>query len=146
MGLSAKDVCARLGMSKQNFYQSGVSNKIARTYPFGNHFPLYDEHDVKQWELAIKRRRGLIALGRLQSKARLVDAIKLDEELDLPCPNCSGYAVADKGDTAEDYLRMVEAGTFPERWWCEQCGVSPAPPAPASRPKRTKTAKKIKQR
>lgn len=121
--MTSREVCDRLGLSRQSLNQSGVGEKIAKSYPFGARFPLYDEDDVREWQLALRRRRGLIALGRRGEKSSLLSALEIGDVYDLQCPKCRGWAIGDPEESAEKYLAQVEAGYWPRRVWCPDHGV-----------------------
>jgi hypothetical protein len=100
-----------------------VADKITKDYPFGPRFPLYDEDDVREWQLALERRRGLIALGRRGEKSSLVSAIGIGDVYDHVCPKCQDWALADPEATTKKYLALVNAGKWPRRVWCPEHGV-----------------------
>jgi len=110
-GLTSLEVCALLGLSRQMLKQSGIGAIIPKQYPFGPRYPLYDEHEAHMWKDALNRRKALIAFGRLNEKASLLEAITIDpdEALDCECQKCHGWAYAESLDF--------------KRVWCAEHGV-----------------------
>jgi hypothetical protein len=122
-GMTSKEVCATLGMSRQMFKQSGLSERITKAFPFGPKFPLYDDREVSEWRTALLRRRGMIALGRWASRQHpLIEAPLEDDRYDVDCPTCGGWAMGDPLE-ADEYLAAITAGRWPTRIWCPKCGI-----------------------
>lgn len=124
-GLSSSKTCRILGLTRQNLSQSRVGGKIPKTFPFGKNLPLYSARAVAEWKIALLRRRGMIALGRLPKKFPLVKAIDLDDEFDWQCPRagCAKFAIADKEKSVQVYMDLVNRGVFPRRVWCAEHGI-----------------------
>lgn len=122
-GCTSQEICARLGLSRQMLNQSGVGAAIAKAYPFGARYPLYSESDVIQWAFALKRHRGLVALGRRNKKASLLSAIDIADTWDEECSKCGGWALADPEEDAAAYLAAFNAGKWPRRVWCVKHGI-----------------------
>ena len=122
-GYTSKEVCDKLRRTRQALHQAGIFKKLRVEYPFGGRNPLYNEADVMEWDMAIMRYDGLVALGRISPKSPLVNATNIEDRLDDECPKCEGYAVADNEATVEEYLALVAKGKFPRRVWCPKCGV-----------------------
>lgn len=108
-GCPSSEICRRLRRGRQNLHRAGVFGalRVVAT-PFGKNAPLYDEADVARWEKALRRRDGLVALGRLVSTSSLSDSLTLGKKYDIRCPRCKGIAVHDPSE--------------PGRIWCPVCG------------------------
>jgi hypothetical protein len=118
------ELLAALGMSRQNFNQSGL-NEVIPAVLLGsepkpgkrdNRHKLYDADTVREWLYWLRVRRGWIALGVLPGDAPLLpEGGRIPEgvetgEYSEPCPICGGDAVAPK--------RYAD-----DRVWCAEHGV-----------------------
>jgi ribosomal protein S27AE len=111
-GYTSKEVCALLRRSRAGLKGSGLMDALGKSYPFGPRNPLYDRADVEQWQLALQRHDGLVALRRRHPKTPLRHATQIGDAHDATCPKCGGWAMADP-----------EAGDERRRLWCSVCGV-----------------------
>ncbi len=111
--LTTTQAAKSLGMSRQNFWQSGLalaipSEGVARTR-------LYDKSDLSLWRSWLSIRRGLIALGILPPNTSLNighEGVKFlidSGEWISACPVCGGWAVTD--------TRILATDT---RTWCPE--------------------------
>lgn len=110
--LSLTEVAGALNMSRQNFYQSGLSKALDH-WRIGR-VVLYRQQDVDWLAHWMVVRKGLIALGHLPHNAPLnptegqwYNAVH-EGRWDAQCPQCEGYAVVDP----------LEGPA-----WCPQCGI-----------------------
>lgn len=112
------EAAERLGMSRQNFHQSGLAEALDRWVvgPGGDSATrLYQRVDVDRLAQWLMVRQGLIALGHLPGNAPLSpteeqwSAAVEEAWWDAGCPRCGGYAV---GEPLED-----------RRVWCPKCGL-----------------------
>lgn len=111
-GYTSKEVCALLRRSRAGLKGSGLMDTLGKSYPFGPKNPLYDRADVEQWQIALQRHDGLVALGRRHPKTPLLDAAQIGDAHDTTCPKCSGWAIADP-----------QAGEGERLTWCRVCGL-----------------------
>lgn len=113
------ELLAALGMSRQNFHQSGLAAalpviRLGRT-------PLYPAQEVGEWLYWLMCRRAWIALGLYPADEPLVPpGEKLPwwvetREYEWECPVCGGLAI---GGPDPDDLRL----------WCPVDGVVDLPP------------------
>ena len=120
--LATSEAVARLGMSRQNFHQSGLAEALDRWVvgPGGRSATqLYRQMDVEHLAHWLLIRRGLIALGHLPHSTPLnptdgqwSNAVH-EGWWDANCPSCGRYAV---GEPLED------------RVWCHDCGANQPEP------------------
>lgn len=111
---SEKEVLAAFGMSRQNFYQSGLA-KLVPSHRVGRS-KLYAAPDVNLWRGWLLFRRAQIALGRWGATTPLVPPDgKLpwyiaSGEYIWECPRCGGtaWSTPEPGD---------------DRLWCPVDGV-----------------------
>jgi hypothetical protein len=110
--LTVNEVCERLGMSRQNFHQSGLADALDR-WRVSRTTTLYRREDIGQVRRWLFVRQGLVALGLRPPKYPLVPdgseflAAVEEGEWDQACPGCNGDAV----------------GPFDGPIWCPNCGV-----------------------
>lgn len=111
--LSLTEVAEALGMSRQNFHQSGLSKALDH-WQIGR-VTLYRQQDVDWLAHWLLVRKGLIALGHLAHNAPLNPTEGQWHQAvhegywDARCPSCQGYAVA-----------LPLEGPM----WCPRCGIS----------------------
>ena len=117
--LTTTQAAKNLGMSRQNFWQSGLalaipSESIARTR-------LYDKGDLALWRSWLSIRQGLIALGVRPANTPLnighstVADVVDTGEWEGQCPLCGGWAVTDTRLNIDD-----------DRVWCPDHGIQPS--------------------
>jgi hypothetical protein len=110
--LTVSEVCERLGMSRQNFHQSGLAEALDR-WRVSRTTTLYRREDIGQIQRWLFVRQGLVALGLRSPKyplnpddSEFLAAVE-EGEWDQACPGCDGDAV----------------GPFDGPIWCPNCGV-----------------------
>jgi hypothetical protein len=111
-GYTSKEVCALLRRSRAGLKGSGLMDILGKSYPFGPRNPLYDRTDVEQWQVALLRHDGLVALHRRHPKTPLLDAAQIGYAHDTTCPKCGGWAMADP-----------KTSDGPRQVWCPECDV-----------------------
>lgn len=91
------ELLAALGMSRQNFHQSGLA-KVLPTIRLGR-TPLYPAREVEEWLRWLSVRRGWIALGLYPADEPLVPPggkvpwWVATGEYEWECPVCGGVAI-----------------------------------------------------
>ena len=111
--LTPTEAAQRLGMSRQQFYETRLAEAMNRYKPGGSNVTLYAEEDVAALEHWLFTRQGLIALGLRRGnspKAPTQEEFQAAQAgvWDAICPVCGGLAVQDP-DTG--------------RIWCPEHGV-----------------------
>lgn len=118
-----KELLAALGMSRQNFHQSGLAEVIRPAASIGRN-KLYSANDVKLWRYWLYCRKGWIALGVYPADKELVPEggkvpwwVEVDEYgWVCPTPGCRKTAISapDPDDP---------------RVWCGEHGIQALPPS-----------------
>lgn len=109
-GYTIQELMKLFRRSKQALYQSKILDRIKKSYPFGEKYPLFDIDDVKEWNIKLIRHDGFVALGMAPGVGRgnlLQDAPTIEVN-DSVCPNCGSFAVC--------------APSF-NRFWCPECKI-----------------------
>lgn len=97
-----REALAALGMSRQNFYQSGLSAALKPTATLGRSH-LYAAEDVGLWRAWLRFRRARIAMGEWPADEPLVPKESPPtwiEDYEWDCPRCgaTAYAPTDPDD------------------------------------------------
>lgn len=113
---STTQAAAELGMSRQNFHQSGLAEGIP-SYQVAT-TRLYASEAIAVWRTWLTIRQGLVALGIRPynaplniGHAQVVDLVETGEWIGQ-CPLCNGWAVTDTRLLSED-----------ARSWCPEHGI-----------------------
>lgn len=111
--MTIEKVCESLGMSRQNFYQSGLPEILDSWQVSKNTSRLYLKEDVGKIKYWLFVRQGQVALSLIPYNYPLkpdfdLDVLVLRARYGAECPQCEGQAVAD-WETA--------------RVWCPECGI-----------------------
>lgn len=91
-----REVLAALGMSRQNFYQTGLAAVLRPAATIGRS-QLYRAEDVGLWRDWLRYRQAKIAMGELSADAPLVPAESPPAwigDYEWDCPVCGGIAYA----------------------------------------------------
>lgn len=91
-----KEVLAALGMSRQNFYQSGLATALRPVTTIGRSH-LYRAEDVGLWRDWLRFRRARIAMGEWPADTALLPEGGSPDwigDYEWDCPVCGGIAYA----------------------------------------------------
>lgn len=117
--VTTTEAACSLGMSRQNFHQSGLAAAIP-SEKFGS-ATAYDKNMIARWATWLAIRRGLIALGVRPANTPLnighstVADVVDTGEWEGQCPLCGGWAVTDTRLNIDD-----------DRVWCPDHGIQPS--------------------
>jgi hypothetical protein len=122
-GYTSAQVAELLRRTRQAIHSAGISQLIPSTSPFGGQkHRLYDVAEVENWRLALLRYDGEDALGYPVPPV-VQEARKIADEFDTQCLECGNWAWGDHETQAQRRQWLKQAGLWPRRTWCPQCGV-----------------------
>lgn len=112
--LTIAGACSLLGMSRQNFYQTGL-NELVEGWKVGAALGaiLYSEGQIKDLNRWLQIRQGLVALGVWSATQPVANpkwqAVVSEGDYDASCPKCGLLGVTTALSKAV---------------WCLRCGVN----------------------